>query len=155
MSFLIIIGFMLFGHSCTPKLYLENDYVVPVTTTTTGNGIIYLESTGFAKKSKAEAKANAVQNAIDKVLFVGIPNSSISRPLISDPAAKNKHQAYFDRFFSDKGAYDKYVTINTINPAKTIRVGRKGYQVAVLIELNYRALQKELEEAGIISKFGI
>lgn len=154
--FLTLLLLFFGGNACTtPKVYLENDYVKPITSSTTANGIVYLEATGYAKKSKAEAKANAVRNAVEKVLFVGIPNSSVSRPLVNDPSARTRHQAYFDRFFSDNGAYNKYVTVNTINPTKTISVGRKGCQLAVMIELNYRNLQKELETAGIISKFGI
>lgn len=139
--------------SCKAPATGPKNYVKVVTNAVSTSGVLALESTGIAKK-KEQAKRQAVKNAMEAVLFEGIPNSSVKRPLINDPSARQKHREYFDRFFSDGGKYLQFAQTYSINPRETTMVGRY-YNVVLRMDVNYRSLQKELENANIIQKFGI
>ena len=138
---------------CTPKPYLVESYVRPVTTSVSQSGVLYLEANGYHKR-KTEAKQEAMRNALRAVIFDGVSNSSVKRPLVSEPGARSKYATYFDRFFAEGGRYADFVRVNQVDPTRTVRVG-KGYQLAVQVEVNYLALQRELQASGIIERFGI
>ncbi len=138
---------------CARRTIPMEDYVRPIVTSKSTQGVVYLTASGYARR-KGDAKQEALRRAIEEVMFRGIPNSNVKRPLINEPGARAKHERYFKRFFSDGGPYTDYGKILNINPFQTIRY-KRGYQVFVDVEVNYAQLQRDLERAGIISKFGI
>ncbi|MFK7947149.1 MAG: hypothetical protein AB8G11_06155 [Saprospiraceae bacterium] len=67
-----------------------------------GQGRNYLKAIEQAKK-----------NAVRDVLFKGInkgTNECNPRPLVPEVNAQEKYERYFNSFFSDKGAYTKFVS---------------------------------------------
>jgi hypothetical protein len=138
---------------CSPKTNLIHNYVKPVTTSVSASGIIYLTSNGYGKK-KEEAIEEAKRNALKAVLFDGVPGSKLKRPLVNQPGARNANRSYFDSFFAEGGRYTQFVTLQKTDPINSVKVGA-GRQEAVFVEVNYLSLQRELEAAGVIEKFGI
>ena len=129
-------------------------YVRSVSATTQStNGILAVEASGFARK-KAKAKQEAVRGALSKILFQGLPGSSVQRPIVTAANARQVHRDYFDRFFAEGGPYRDFVRTYNIDPRNTSRNG-KYYNVALRMDIDYRALQRKLEQDGIIKKFGI
>lgn len=153
---LIIIGVVVAVCSagCSPKNPLANQReVVAVTTAKSESGYVYLRATGFGKNTK-ESQNEAIRNALSAVMFKGIPNSSVKRPLVNQPGARQLHRDFFDGFFADNGQYLDYVVVlSTLSPER-IRV-KSGVQKTIQLKLQYGMLQKMLEQQGIIKKFGI
>lgn len=149
-----ILGFFLFFivFGCAKK-NLIHTYVKPVTTSVSASGVIYLTSNGYGKNKK-KAIEEAKRNALRAVLFDGIPGSKLKRPLVNQPGARNSNRAYFDAFFAAGGRYTQFVTLQKIDPKNRAKVG-SGRQEAIFVEINYLSLQRELEAAGVIEKFGI
>ena len=150
----LIFGFILFSlfTGCSKKNLIQT-YVKPVTTSVSASGIIYLTSNGYGT-NKRSAIEEAKRNAVRAVLFDGIPGSKLKRPLVNQPGARSTNRAYFDAFFAPGGSYNDFVNVQKSDPTKCIKVGG-GRQEAIFVELNYLSLQRELESAGIIEKFGI
>ncbi|MCD4730648.1 MAG: hypothetical protein K8R74_08615 [Bacteroidales bacterium] len=114
-------------------------------------GTITVRSVGKAKKLN-DAIVKAEQNVFDVLLFRGIPETDVSTPMITDEGeAKANNQDFFNQFFDGYG-YKKFImsSIESSPPSK-----KKGVRTVTLdIKVNIQSLRKELENSGIIRKFG-
>lgn len=147
--------------SCSKKLTTHYEYVSTIVEVG-AQGTAVIKAWGEGKSIDA-AKADAQRNAVYSLLFKGFPsadgvNSTDLRPMVTDPNALEKHKSYFDKFFDDGGKYLQYVRFADNDG----RVGigdavhtQNGHKVAVVVIVDKRALRSEMENAGIISKFGI
>lgn len=117
------------------------------------DGTKLLKVWGYAK-NKDIAKINAKKNAVAACLFKGAVGSKekIVKPIIPNPNTADKHEAYFDNFFTTGGNYLQYVGITNDATGKDIIKMKKGYKVGVVVSVNYDALRKEMERAGIVKK---
>lgn len=64
-------------------------------------------------RNKQDAVEQAWKNAVNAVLFQGILDGAQGcdvRPLINEPNAREKYEEYFNRFLSDGGDYQEYVS---------------------------------------------
>ena len=77
--------------------------VADVTYKSYNNQIMNVESIGYGAKT-AEAIENAKKNAIDVILFRGIPNSNLNKPLAGtgEHTIKQKNRSYFDDFYKNR-----------------------------------------------------
>lgn len=114
-------------------------------------GTITVRSIGKAKKLN-DAKVRAEQNVFDVLLFRGIPDTDISTPFVTDEGeARANNQSFFNQFFDGYG-YKKFImsSIESSPPSK-----KKGLRTVTLdIKVNLQSLRKELENEGVIRKFG-
>lgn len=118
------------------------------------DGTMLIKAWGTDTKVK-KAKEQAKRNAVRALLFKGIPNSAVKRPLVNEPGAEEKYRDYFDRFFAEGGKYNQYIVeIKSVDARDYIKSGCM-HRVAVNMKIHYLALQKELENSNIIKKFGI
>lgn len=146
--------FLFLGVSCSPKNPLANQrLVVPLTNVKSEAGYIYVIANGFGKNPK-EAQEEAIRNAIVAVLFKGIPNSSVARPLVTQPGARQAYSDFFDPFFARNGQFLDYAVVRSHLTTDRIKI-KSGVQRAVRLQVNYRELQRLLEDQGIIKSFGI
>jgi hypothetical protein len=109
---------------------------------------ITLKSVGLGA-NRQEAATNAQHNAFNVLLFRGLPDNS---PLVVDEAeARAKHQAYFQRFFSG-GQYKTFMVgaAETSEPSRT----KEGVRIYVNVQVNTGSLRRDLEQNGIVRKFG-
>jgi hypothetical protein len=149
--FLLILPLVFFGHfSYAQKKTISAE----VTFLSEATGTITVRAIGYGKK-KAEAIDNAEINAMDVLLFRGIPESTQKDPLISinSDEAKSKNKDYFDNFFNGK----QFKTfINSAIPTTEDLIKTKGGKksIAVDIKINVKALKLDLEGKQIIRKFG-
>jgi len=107
-------------------------------------------------KNKAKAIEEAKKNAVYEVIFNGIrsnmKNCSL-RPLVTEVNARERHEAYFNRFFSAKGAYDNYV--NTSNEKRDSKIEDTNLSQAkfgIVVTVLSADLKQKLINDGIIKQ---
>lgn len=113
-----------------------------------------VRSVGYDKK-KVKAVDTAEQGAVMSLLFRGIPGSQQSQPLVGtdEAAAIKAHQAFFDTFLKEK-RYKSFITSSIpVSEFGKDASGRKS--ISMDITINLKALRADLEQQGIIRKFGI
>ena len=113
---------------------------------------ITLRCNGYGK-TEADAIANAGRYAVEQLLFRGIPNSNQRNPFIGtdEATAKNQYRTYLSDLFNNE-RYLSFLTLTTpIDSGKE----RGTYWMVADITINLRALRMDLEQAGVIRKFGL
>jgi len=117
-------------------------------------GIISVRSIGYGK-NKAEAIDNAEINAIDVLLFRGLPESTQKDPIIgiNSDEIKSKNKDYFENFYVAK-QYKSFImsALPTTEDLIKNKGGKKS--IAVDVKINVKALRMDLENKNIIRKFG-
>ena len=112
---------------------------------------ILIRSSGTGKNITA-AVDDAERKAFNTLLFYGYPSSVQSRPLIDNKAdAIQKNPTYFNDFF-DKKTYKNFIVYsnNFMNEQKS----QNTYYLVRQLKINLRILRTDLENNGIIRKFG-
>ena len=150
----------LFASCKSKKEVARNDYTA--TAIEVGDRTSIVKAWGLGK-NVAEAKEDAKRTAVYCILFKGIEASdqvisSDLRPMINNPSIEQEHKAYFDAFFAKNGKYQQFVRFadeeGRLAVGDAIRTAN-GYKVGVVVVVNKLLLRTELENAGIIKKFGI
>jgi hypothetical protein len=97
-----------------------------------------------------KAKADAVAACIFKGLTGGA-GSAPTPPIITEPDAENKYADYFETFFAVGGKYLQYIAVTTDgDPSGQDRLKlKKGYKVAIYVQVMYDALRRQLEADNI------
>lgn len=108
---------------------------------------------GYGKKID-KAVMNAKQAAVAACIFKGLPGGgggAPTPPICTDPHAEETHKAYFEKFFEVGGKFLQYIAVtNDGNPAGEDRIKiKKGYKVAIYVQVMYNDLRKLLEADGI------
>ncbi len=175
---IIIIGLILSINlfSCkTIEMFVPVDYTnYEVEVLEQGNYQTVLLKVYSYAYSVDDAIQRAKMDAVHAVLFKGIPNSNIYKPMVGD--GYQMHKDYFDKFFglyiikttkktiedgkvdlldinqTFNAPYRLYVQISndgTIDSNDRLRVGNK-YKVGVVVSVNIAQLRKQLENDKII-----
>ena len=102
------------------------------------------------------AEGQAGKNAVHGIIFKGFPASTqgariVGRdPLINDPAVEEQFSEYFQEFFKNGGAYQRYVSyIGNGVPDQQIKVG-KEWKIGLTVVVMVDQLRKRLEDDGIL-----
>lgn len=98
-----------------------------------------------------KANSLAMENALQKVLFEGIPNSSVKRPLFKKDRNDPKYKRYFNKLFENPEDYVKVHSYEAANRIKT----KVGYKMGISCSIYYKNLRKKLERDKIIKEFGL
>lgn len=88
--------------------------------------------------------------AVHGVVFRGCTgnNSGTSQPALASPTAEADNAEFCEVFFSEDGACQGYATIV---PGSYERVKTpKGYKQGAIIQVNKKALRKDLEKSGLV-----
>ena len=103
-------------------------------------------------KTEGDAIADAGLYTIEQVLFRGVPNSNQREPLIGvdEDRAWRNHRGYLESLLTNK-RYLSFLTLTS--PIEGGRERRQNW-VVVDVTVNLRALRSDLEQAGVIRKFG-
>lgn len=153
-----VIMLVLSASSCKTPTKIENEYA------TYGfeieclgvdpDGTQTLRSWGKGK-NKADAIEQAKRNAIEAVIFKGITSGSgdcNKRPLVNEVNAREKYEDYFNTFFTNGGAFNKYVTLYEKRTSRIKSANASMESWSVVVNVDRTALRKRLIEDNLISK---
>ena len=96
-------------------------------------------------RNRADAKEQAMKNAVWAVIFDGIRDGGAGcklRPLVTEVNARERYEEYFNRFFADGGAYAEYVSLRD---TKKRSADRQKDKVGYTYEMTIRILRSELK----------
>ena len=148
-SRLIIIAFIIDILGCSPRTIPYSAQVEFLYKHE--HGTIGLNSTGYGK-NRVHAIEDAQKNALNILIFKGVPGSEMNLPLVQNESeTRSKYSEYFKTFF-DRQYYKMYVVSSTESSA-LVKSGRLK-KISVDVKINYVSLRKELEQNNIIRKFG-
>lgn len=105
-------------------------------------------------KEVGDAVMNAKEAAVAACIFKGLPGGAGSAPtpaICTEPNIEVTKADYFEKFFAVGGKYLQYISLsNDGDPAGEDRLKiKKGYKVAIYVQVMYDALRKQLEADGI------
>lgn len=151
---ILLVVSVLFTFTKCKTLIVYGEEVTALNTSVSGDGILFVKSWVFSNTGKKSVRAIAKKNALESVLFEGIPNSSVKRPLVNNPQAREMHRKYFDDLFSDRGKINRFVSVTSIDSKDIFRVPG-GIKYGIKCRIRYKDLQRDLERNHIIEKFGL
>jgi len=150
---LVLFSCLFMAQSCSTTT-IGQDVISIQDSKVSNNGELYVKSWVYSDRMWGDIKKEGLKNALDKVLFYGIPGSKVKRPLITNTVIRDNYSDYFDAFFEDDGPYLNFGQVLSVDPKDRIEKG-KGYRAGVQCKIYYKRLKKELVDRGIIQKFGI
>ena len=106
-------------------------------------------------RNRWDAIEQAKKNAINDVLFNGIyegKQDCEKRPVVSEINARQKHEEYFNKFFTDAGEYKKYISLTDERIGQKISRDRKGARQSVTHGVVLRVLRADLRQKMIEEK---
>ena len=107
-------------------------------------------------KDPDKAVRMAKVNAIHGIIFKGAPASGGGcqgiKPLAKSVTVEQEFKDFFNKFFAPGGPYLSFVGMSGQggNNRDVTKVDKKTYKVGIAVSVNYDALRKELENAGIV-----
>ena len=132
---------------CAPKNVATSSYYPSSTTymNDEGDGSLTLRAYGHGR-NRADAIEQAAKNAVRDVILKGVNvpgNALLSKPLVTTVNAEEKFQSFFNEFFSDGGAYKRFVT------SQDRRAGSNNKEVntmQVKLSTTVRVLRSDLRQ---------
>ena len=106
-------------------------------------------------RNRADAKEQAMKNAVWAVIFDGIRDGSgcNMRPLVTEVNARERYEDYFNIFFADGGEYKKYVSLrDTKKRSATKAKDKVGYSYELTIRVLRSELKNRLKADNVIGK---
>ena len=110
-------------------------------------------------RNRWDAIEQAKKNAVNEVLFKGIyegKQDCEKRPVLPEVNARQKNEAYFNKFFSDNGEYTKYISLKDeridSKLSRDRQVARKSVTHGVVLNILRAELRQKMIEDGIIKK---
>jgi len=107
--------------------------------------------------NELSAISNAEKNAVEAILFRGIPNSQQKEPLVSvsEKEAKQIYKKYFDEFFAGE-RYKTFIYSSVpVSSSQFVKGGAGKKTICIDVKVNLKALRQDLERSGVIRKFGL
>ena len=122
-------------------------------------GCVIVRVWSYAKNANV-ATAQAGKNAVHGILFSGYAPSADSnrlpgrQPMIQTPNTEELFAPYFEQFFADGGAYQRYVTpMGNGVPDQVVKLG-KEYKVGLVVNVMADELRQRLVSDGVMQGVG-
>lgn len=107
-------------------------------------------------KNSSDAILQAKKKAVYEMIFQGIQaggSDCDTRPIVVEANARYKYEEYFDKFFSDNGAYAEFVERikpNAMTKAVNKQKGEYFKTDGIVVSVNRSAIKRKLVADGII-----
>lgn len=109
-------------------------------------------------KNSKDAILQAKKKAVYEMVFQGIQAGGTdcdTRPIVIEANARHKYEEYFDKFFSDGGAYKEFVERikpNAMTKAVNKQKGQFFKTDGIVVSVNTSAIKRKLVADGIIKQ---
>ena len=147
---IIVVGLLL--PSCRikdPQRRIAGNYTFTISCLGTElDGSQTVESWGYGRY-RIDAAEQAKKNAVYAVIFDGLKDGREGcevRPLVNEVNAKEKYEAYFNKFFADKGEYLNYVSLRDERLGDKITRDKKGATHGTTRSMIVRVLRPQLKQ---------
>ena len=108
---------------------------------------------GFSKKID-DCQSEAEKNIFEVIMFRGISGSDLQNPIVeNETQSKEKNKEFYDDFFEKKN-YRNFIT-SKVEIIENSKPTKGGYTCLVKFTVNLNSLKTNLEQNGIIRKFGL
>lgn len=117
------------------------------------DGTVVLRAWGQGA-SRADAVEQAKKKAVRDIIFSGVQKGQCKfKPLLFEVNAEERHQAYFDNFFSKNGAYIEFVKMDATKMGSGVKKKSQTRDSYALVLRVLRAdLEKKLISDNILKK---
>jgi len=113
--------------------------------------VIHLVSVSRAS-SASEAASFAERNAVENLLFKGIPKSNQESPMVANEIESlGNHKFFYEQFLNGRD-YEKFIIKSELQAKKG---GGPAVEVRQYVEFDLKAMRAHLESKGVIKKFGL
>jgi hypothetical protein len=120
---------------------------------TTEPGTLLVSAAGYGS-TKAEAVANAQSNAFNNLIFRGIPGSQYHLPMVqNEDVARKEHGNYFVSLL-EQGGYKPFMMLSEELGGFSPN-GKSKKSISVKVKMNVDALRRDMEQKGVVRKFGL
>lgn len=99
-------------------------------------------------KNRFDAVAQAKKNAVRDVIFQSIlegKQDCAKKPLITEVNAEEKYEAYFNKFFADRGEFNNFISLKDESIGQKINRDRNKARESITYGLLVRVLRSELK----------
>ncbi len=106
-------------------------------------------------KNRQDAQEQAKKNAVRDVLFKGITEGRQDcekRPLVPEVNAQMKYESYFNKFFTDGGDYQKFVSLKDQRGGSDKMGARESVTYGIVLRILRADLKQKLITDGILTK---
>jgi len=110
-------------------------------------------------RNRSDAIEQARKNAVSDVIFKGITEGTGGcnfRPVVGEVNARQRYESYFDAFFRDNGAFQKFVSKKDEKISERFkrepRESRHGSTYGVVLRIKRADLREKLLNDGIINQ---
>lgn len=141
-NIVITLVMMAFSHLCMAQVIYAHPSVKCIGVELDGSQTLRVLGYG---KNRSDAKEQAMKNAVWAILFDGIRDGVAGcnmRPLLTEVNAHERHEDYFNAFFSDGGEYEKYVTLKD---TKAHSANKRKDKIGYSYEMTIRVLCPQLK----------
>lgn len=108
---------------------------------------------GYSNKLD-DCQAEAEKNVFEVILFRGISGTDLQNPLVeNEQQSREKNKDFYDDFF-EKKKYRNFIS-SSVDVTDKPRSIKGGYTCSVKFTVNINSLKTNLEQNGIIRKFGL
>ena len=119
----------------------------------------YVIRTTVRSRNSALAFSDAQRKAVEEVIFDGVKSATNGvadlKPLCFDMNAREKHEDYFQAFFSEEGAWKQFVSLRDKRSGSTEYTRTTAQMVQTVTVTVQRAdLKRRLQADGIIPMEG-
>lgn len=105
--------------------------------------------------NKGKAIEDAKRNAVETVIFKGVvdgPGNCNKRPIVNTPNAREKYEDYFNAFFREGGAYNKYVSLEEKRTSRIKASSNSMESWGVVVNVDRTALRERLINDNVIER---
>lgn len=142
--------------SCKTPTQISNEYATSRFTVecmgVDPNGIQTLRSWGNGI-NKSVAIEQAKRRAVEAVIFSGINYGTTGcnkRPLINEVNARERYEDYFNAFFVDNGAFNKYVVLDEKRTSRMKSANSSMEAWGVVVKVDRSALKQRLIDDNVL-----
>lgn len=150
MKQLFLLSLIILGHSCARRTVTPSINII----SKEAQGLLHIECDGKGT-TRSVAETDAKTSVLNRLLYDGIPDAEVSAvrlPMVEDKSKLTNQQRADANKLMQGDALNRYFTeVSHMGPNSTSR----GQLQRFSMKVNYDLFRRDLENKGVIRKFGL